>query len=56
MLYLGDCKIKVNLDGIAYYMNLGVKQSSIKDILLASLDNYILQDSNGMYLTVKEVN
>ena len=49
-VYLGSTgKRKVILDGVVYYLNIGMKSSTVDNVLL-SLDNYILKDSNGTYL------
>lgn len=49
-LYLGENKVKINLNGIVYYLNLfSLKPITNGDLLLSS-DGYILQDFNGIYL------
>lgn len=48
-LYLGRDKVKINLNGFAYILNLFAKNG-----YLLSSDDYILMDSNGVYLTFKE--
>lgn len=53
-LYLGEDKVKINLNGIAYCLNLFSATSTINNGWLLSSDNYILQDSNGIYLIIKE--
>lgn len=53
-LYLGSEKVQINLDGIKYYLNLFYEKSTTNGIKLLSLENYILKDSNGLYLTTKE--
>lgn len=54
-LYLGNGeKVKINLDCVAHYLNLFSTTPITNGIRLLSLDNYILKDSNGLYLTVKE--
>lgn len=53
-LYLGSDKVKINLDGIIYHLNLVATTPSIIGVKLLSSDNYILKDSNGLYLTAKE--
>ncbi len=53
-LYLGENKVKINLDGVVYCLNLFSEIPITNGIRLLSSDNYILQDSNGIYLTVKE--
>ncbi len=53
-LYLGENKVKINLDGVVYCLNLFSEIPITNGIRLLSSDNYILQDSNGIYLTAKE--
>lgn len=50
-LYLGSSeKLKIYLDGVAYRLNLPTIISNTNGIRLLSSDNYILTDSNGLYL------
>lgn len=54
-LYLGNSdKQKIVLDGNTYFMNLFSKILITNGDILLSSDNYILKDSNGLFLTVKE--
>jgi len=53
-LYLGSEKVNVNLNKIKYILNLFSKTSILDGIILLSSDNYILKDSNGLYLIAKE--
>ena len=54
-LYLGNSnKLKVYLNGVAYHFNLFTTNITINGIQLLSLDDYILRDSNGLYLTIKD--
>ena len=54
-LYLGNSdKQKIVLDGNTYFMNLFSKILITNGDVLLSSDNYILKDSNGLFLTVKE--
>lgn len=53
-LYLGGDKLKINLDGIVYCLNLISQTPILNGIKLLSSENYILKDSNGLYLTAKE--
>lgn len=54
-LYFGSSeKLKVNLDGIKYYLNLYSKNPITNGIRLLSSEKYILKDSNGLYITAKE--
>jgi hypothetical protein len=53
-LYIGAKKVRINLDGIAYYLNLFSKTPITNGVRLLSSEGYILKDSNGLYLTTKE--
>lgn len=53
-LYLGSDKVKINLNDVAYNLNLFSSILILNGIQLLSYNNYILKDSNGLYLTVKE--
>lgn len=53
-LYLGNDKVKINLDGAAYHLNLVVVTPSIDGVKLLTSDGYELKDLNGLYLTSKE--
>lgn len=54
-LYLGNSeKLKINLDGVVYDLNLFSTTPITDGIRLLSLENYILKDSNGLYLVAKE--
>ena len=54
-LYLGNSeKLKINLDGVIYDLNLFSTTPITDGIRLLSLENYILKDSNGLYLVAKE--
>lgn len=53
-LYLGNDKVKFNLGDTDYRLNLVVVTPSIIGVKLLSSDDYILKDSNGLYLTSKE--
>ena len=54
-LYLGNSKkLKVNLDGVKYYLNFLSKIPITNGVRLTSSDGSILKDSNGLYLTTKE--
>jgi hypothetical protein len=56
MLYVGDRKHKINLDGKKYRLASVSIQKPIESVVrLLSSDNYILKDSNGVYLVPKEV-
>lgn len=53
-LYFGDKKVKINLNNTIYRLNLYSTNIITNGIRLLSLDDYILQDSHGLYLTTKE--
>lgn len=54
-LYLGNSeKLKINLDGIVYYLNLFSETPITNGVRLLSSEGYILKDSNGLYVTIKE--
>ena len=53
-LYLGDNKIKINLNGIVCSLNLFSSNLILNGVLLLASEGYILRDSNGLYLTTKE--
>lgn len=54
-LYLGNSKkLKVNLNNIIYRFKLFSENPITNGIRLLSSDNYILKDSNGLYLTIKD--
>lgn len=53
-LYLGSSeKLKVNLDGAICCLNLFSTTPITNGVRLITSDNYILKDSNGIYLTTK---
>lgn len=54
-LYLGSSEnLKVNLDGVVYYLNLYSETPITNGTRLLSSEWYILKDSNGLYLTTEE--
>ena len=53
-LYCGSEKVKINLGGVVYDFNLYSTTPITNGIRLLSSDDYILKDSNGLYLTIKE--
>lgn len=53
-LYLGNEKIKININGIVYNLNLFSETLILNGDILLSSDDYILKDSNGLYLTTKD--
>lgn len=54
-LYLGDKKVKINLGGVVYNLNVIPAVLVTNGVRMASSDDYVLKDSNGVYLTTKEV-
>lgn len=54
-IYVGGTKCNIFLGGIIYDMELCASIPITNGIRLLSSDNYILKDSNGLYLTtIKE--
>lgn len=54
-LYLGSSeKLKINLNGVVYCLNLLFEEPVERGIRLLSSDGFFLKDSNELYLTVKE--
>lgn len=54
-LHLGSSKnLKITNTGTKMKFNFYTVEPIINGIRLLSSDNYILKDSNGLYLTVKE--
>lgn len=54
-LYLGNnTKLKINLNGVKYCLNIGSPLPSMDYIRLLSNDGYILKDLNGLYLIPKQ--
>lgn len=54
-LYLGSSgKLKINLNGVIYNLNMLSAEPIINGIRLLSSEGYILKDSNGLYLIAKE--
>ena len=53
-IYLGSNKVKVILNEILYNIELFSSIPIINGIRLLSSESYILRDSNGLYLTLKE--
>ena len=54
-LYLGSSgKLKIYLNDVLYYLNLYSATPIINGIRLLAADDFILKDSNGIYLIAKE--
>lgn len=51
-VYLCGEKVKVNLGGVVYCVNLF--STTLSGIKLSSFDDFILKDSKDLYLTVKD--
>lgn len=55
ILHLGNSEeLKINLNGIAYILNLLYETPIESGIKLLSSDGFILKDSNELYLTIRE--
>lgn len=54
VLYLGDKKVKLNLNGSIWRLNIFSQKPAIEYNGIISSDNYILTDCNGVYLKIKE--
>lgn len=53
-LYLGsDGKLKINLNGKMYKINLYSESPIVNGIILSTSDGYMLRDINGLYITTK---
>jgi hypothetical protein len=51
-LYLGNSgRLKINLGGVVYRLNLFSETPITNNGWLLSSDNYILQDSSGLFIT-----
>lgn len=53
--YLGNQKVRIYLNGIAYRFNLPSLLQDISDIILESSDDYLFADIEGVYLTVQDI-
>ena len=53
-LYLGSEKLKINLNGNVYSLNIFSETPIVNGVRLLTSDGYILKDFNGSYLTTKE--
>lgn len=53
-LYINGVKVKINLDGASYKLNIHSSEPVVNNVLLLSSDNYILTDSMGVYLTAQK--
>ena len=53
-LYLGSSKVVITCNDALCHLNLYTEMPILNGMQLLSFDNYILKDSNGLYLTAKE--
>lgn len=54
-LHLGNSKkLKIYLNGVAYCLDVVLKTPVDRGIRLLSSEGYLLKDSSGLYLTIKE--
>lgn len=53
-IYVGDKKQQIKIGDQKCYLNFFTTVSIVNGIQLLSKDGYVLKDSNGLYLTVKE--
>ena len=54
-LYLGNSeKLKINLNGVVYCLNLLFDSPIENGIRLLSSEGFYLKDSNELYLTIRE--
>ena len=53
-LHIGSNKVNINLNNVAYYLNLFSESLITNGVVMLTSDGYILKDSNGLYLTLKE--
>lgn len=53
-IYVGDKKQQIKIGDQKCYLNFFTTVPIVNGIQLLSKDGYVLKDSNGLYLTVKE--
>ena len=53
-LYAGGEKVKININGFVYNLNLFSETPILNGVLLLSSDGYVLKDTNELYLTAKD--
>lgn len=53
-LYINGSRVKINVEGGAFKISLPTTTPVVNNTLLLSSDSYVLIDSSGTYLTVKE--
>lgn len=54
-LFLGGNKLKIRIDSSICRLIVPASSQTTEGVRLVSLDKYVLKDSNGVYLTAKEV-
>lgn len=52
--YMGKDKVKIYLDDTLSKLNIYSTTPIINGVVLLSSDEYILKDSNGLYITAKK--
>jgi hypothetical protein len=53
-LYLGSDRVKININGTTYYLDLFSDPIITNGIRLLSSEGYILKDLNNIYITSKD--
>lgn len=53
-LYVGNSKVKINLNGEKYRVNLYASFPITDNVALMSSDGYYLKDSQGKYIVAKD--
>ena len=51
-LYLGNSKVKVNINGVAYRFNLYADPPITNGLRLLTSEDFVIKDVNGVYITV----
>lgn len=54
-LFLGTEKVNVVINGKIFKVHIPTVQPGVGSIRLMSFDDYLLQDADGLYITVKEI-
>ena len=53
-LYLGNNRVKINIDGVKYSTNSPIVGITFEGVRLLTSDDYILTDSSYTYICAKE--
>ena len=53
-LYLGSDKVRININGIVYDLNLYSEVAILDGLKLLTSEGYVLKDINDLFLTAKE--